>query len=220
LIEKIDGATIIFKINDKLYVYINGYFKKDSLNIFKILNNFQKKKQLIDESIEYLDIPNIFKDKYIDQMPIKDFIILKPNEITDTIKDDYTQFLNYKNKSLSLLIKEFIKSSVDKQRKIILLFLLSDEESQFTAHIIFDLITDKSFSRESKNLSEVIYNSLHWKIQKIFKISQQNFENNQKHIENLSISDIPYESRIMALKADDYIKSKAMEKLKEINLKK
>jgi len=215
LIEKIDGATIIFKINNNLYIYINGYFKKDSLNIFKKINN--KKKLSIEENIEYLDVPTIFKDKYLDQIPIKDFIILKNNEIIENIKNDYSEFLNYKNKSLSLLIKEFIKSNIDKQRKIILLFLLSDEESQFTAHIIFDLINDKTFLGESRNLSELIYNSFHWKIQKIFKISQTSFQNNQKHIENLSISDIPYESRIMALKADDYIKSKAMEKLKEIN---
>ena len=215
LIEKIDGATIIFKINNNLYIYINGYFKKDSLNIFKKINN--KKKLSIEENIEYLDVPTIFKDKYLDQIPIKDFIILKNNEIIENIKNDYSEFLNYKNKSLSLLIKEFIKSNIDKQRKIILLFLLSDEESQFTAHIIFDLINDKTFLGESRNLSELIYNSFHWKIQKIFKISQTSFQNNQKHIENLSINDIPYESRIMALKADDYIKSKAMEKLKEIN---
>ena len=98
LIEKIDGATIIFKINNNLYIYINGYFKKDSLNIFKKLNNI--KKLSIEENIEYLDVPPIFKDKYLDQIPIKDFIILKNNEIIENIKNDYSEFLNYKNKSL------------------------------------------------------------------------------------------------------------------------
>ena len=54
---------------------------------------------------------------------------------------------------------------------IIIFFLISDEESQFTAHIIFDLIADKTFLYDSQYLSDILYNSLHWKIQKIFKVN-------------------------------------------------
>ena len=110
-----------------------------------------------------------------------------------------------------------MKSSIDKQRRILILFLISDQESQFTAHIIFDLITDKSFLSGSQYIADILFDSLHWKIQKIFKISQSNFESNKKKLENISINDVPYESRILALKATHSIKSKAMDKLKEIN---
>ena len=50
-----------------------------------------------------------------------------------------------KNKSLSLLVKEFIKMNPEKQRKMLILFLIHDQESQFTAHIIYDLLTDQTF---------------------------------------------------------------------------
>lgn len=217
LIEKINGASIIFLINNTKLIYINGYFNKDSLNIFK--NNFEFKEKLktIQEKIEYIEAPLEFKERYIEQISLKDFIINTAEEIINVFKNDYNDFLSYKNKSLSVLIKEFMKSSIEKQRKIIILFLISEQEYQFTAHIIFDLITDKSFLADSQNLSDTLYNSLHWKIQKIFKSSSENFETNKKKLENISINNVPYESRIISMKAHDNIKAKAMEKLKEIN---
>ncbi len=216
LMEKINGVSLIFNNNNTCY-YINGYFNKDSLCIFKNHSLFKEKiKKLYDKS-EYLEMPIEFKDKYLEQLPLKDFILYSIDEILNIMKNDYNDFLNYKNKSLAVLIKEFVKSSIEKQRRIITLFLLSDQEYQFTAHIIFDLITDKSFLAESQYLSDIIFNSLHWKIQQIFKISNQNFENNKKKLENITINNVPYESRILAIQAPEYIKGKAMEKLKEIN---
>jgi endopeptidase La len=216
LIERINGASIIFLVNNKI-IYINGYFNKDSLNIFKNYGEYKEKINIILEKMEYIEAPTDFKEKYIDQISLRDFILYTPEEIINIFKSDYNDFLSYKNKSLSSLIKEFIKSNIEKQRRIITLFLISDQEYQFTAHIIFDLITDKSFLVESQNLSDILFNSLHWKIQKIFKISSDNFENNKKKLENISINNVPYESRIMSIKVNDNIKAKAMEKLKEIN---
>ena len=216
LTERIHGASIIFLINNKI-IYINGYFDNDPLNIFKNYNQFKNKSKQIEEELEYIDVPSDFKEKYLEQLSLKDFLINSPSTIATIIKDDYNDFLSYKNKSLSLLIKEFIKCNIEKQRKIILLLLISDQESQFTAHIIFDLITDKALILESMQLSELLFNSFHWKIQKIFKISNDNFENVKNKLENISINNIPYESRILALKTTDNIKAKATEKLKEIN---
>lgn len=216
LIEKINGATIIFFIYNKI-IYINGYFNNDSLNIFKTYEPFKNKSLLIDENIEHNDIPTEFKEKYIEQLPLRDFLINEPKDIAMMLKSDYNDFLMYKNKSLSLLIKDFVNCTIEKQRKIILLLLIADQETQFTAHIIFDLISDKSVICESIQLSELLFNSLHWKIQKIFKVSRNNFENNKAKIENLNITNVPYDSRILALKTTDNIKAKANEKLKEIN---
>jgi hypothetical protein len=215
--EKIDGATIVFFINQTTILYINGYFKKDSLNIFKKITDFDDKIKKILEDIEYINIPVEFREKYLEQLNLKDFIILKPNEVSQFMQDDYNEFLHYKNKSISLLIKDFIKMNIEKQRKIIILFLLSDEESKFTANILYDLINDQTFLNNSNQYIDILFNSFHWKIQQLLKISEHNFEENKKKLENISISDIPYESRIVTIKASDKIKSKALEKLKEIN---
>ena len=105
----------------------------------------------------------------------------------------------------------------EKQRKMLILFLIYDQETQFTAHIIYDLLSDQTFLYENEKLADILFNSLHWKIQKIFKISNSSFEDQKKKLENISINDIPYESKILALNTSEYIKSKAIEKLKEIN---
>jgi len=215
--EKIDGATIVFFISQTTILYINGYFKKDSLNIFKKITDFDNKIKKILEDIEYINIPVEFREKYLEQLNLKDFIILKPNEVSKFMQDDYNDFLHYKNKSISLLIKDFIKMNIEKQRKIIILFLLSDEESKFTANILYDLINDQTFLNNSNQYIDNLFNSFHWKIQQLLKISEYCFEENKKKLENISISDIPYESRIITIKTSDRIKSKALEKLKEIN---
>ena len=218
LIEKINGASIILSIDNNTIFYVNGYFKKDALNMCKIIyNDFKKKIISIEKDIEFIDIPSDFKDRYLEQISLRDFILMNKDDIISMIKNDYDEFINYKNKSLSVLIKEFIKSNIEKQRKIIILFLISDQDAQFTAHIIFDLISDKSYLLDSQYLSEVLFQSLHWKIQQIFKVSFDNFNSNKNKLENISINDVPYESRILTLKISNHIKNKAMEKLKEIN---
>ena len=218
LIERINGASIIFLIDSEILIYINGYFKKDALNICKLVyNDFKHKLLNIKNELEFIDIPFDFKETYLEQISLRDFILMNKDDIIKMIKDDYDQFINYKSKSLSILIKEFIKSNIEKQRKIIILFLISDQDAQFTAHIIFDLISDKSYLLDSQYLSEVLFQSLHWKIQQIFKVSYDNFMANKNKLENISINDVPYDSRIISLKTTDHIKNKAMEKLKEIN---
>ena len=234
LMDKINGASIIFCIsetetnnktdsnnatssNNYTIIYINGYFTKDSLSIFKNHSLYKDKNIVLYEKFESLDMPTEFKDKYIEQLTLRDFLLYQIDELVNLIKSDYNDFQNYKNKSLSSLIKEFIKSNIEKQRRIITLFLISEQEYQFTAHIIFDLISDKSLLSDSQYISDIIFNSLDWKIQKIFKVSNENFENSKKKIENITISNVPYESRILTLQASDNVKAKAMEKLKEIN---
>ena len=215
--EKINGVSILFQLEEGYIFYVNGYFKKDCIQYFKKFPYFKNKLIELENLFETIDAPTFFKEKYIEQISLKDFILYSCSELYELIKNDYNDFIGYKNKTLSILIKEFIKSSIEKQRKILLLFLISNEEDQFTAHIIFDLIKDKPFLNEGQNLSEMIYLSFHWKIQKVFKITKDNFENSKNKLESLTINDIPYETRIFSTKTSDAIKSKAIEKLKEIN---
>ena len=61
-----------------------------------------------------------------------------------------------------------------------------------------------------------MYNSLHWNIQQLLKKSEKEMEKiNKSFTFNEDI--IPYEKRIHLLKAPDYVKIKAHDKLKEIN---
>ena len=216
LYEKIEGASIIFKISQVEIIYVNGFFKKDSLNICRKHIHFEDKTNYIQDELEYSEIPEYFQKRALEQVSLRDFIMKSPSDIAFFIKDDYKDFVNSKKKPLAVLIKEFMKMQIEQQRRLILLFLIGDETSQFTAHIIYDLIHEQSFPNESQSIADIIYKSFDWKLQKLFKSSKQSVEAQKKKIQSLSVNDVPYESRIMMMNAPENIKAKAMEKIKEV----
>ena len=52
---------------------------------------------------------------------------------------------------------------------------------------------------------------------KIYKTNEEIVEATNNKLSNYNEETIPYEKRIHLMKVDDYVKSKAMDKLKEIN---
>ena len=69
-------------------------------------------------------------------------------------------------------------------------------------------------------MADEIFKSLHWSVQKKFKVAFKNVENYRKKLLSLNEESISYEDRIVQLKAPDYVKSKALDKLKEVNASK
>jgi len=214
IILQLEGANIYFPINNKLIV-INGYFKNDQLNLYRkdllFIDKIEKLKEI------NINVPKSFIDKYIKQLSIRDFIILTTNEISKVIIDNYNELKKNRNKTLSVLIKEFLKTNIYNQRKIISLFLMSTQEEQFNAQILFELISSNNNLFGKKSYSDDLFNSFHWSLKKLFKIIKKNIKDKKKDIDLLNFNDISYETRILSMKTTDNIKRKAIEKLKEIN---
>lgn len=216
LCEKLDGATIIIFWGDMIVMF-HGIFRKDSLGLCKWSQVYFHKMTELKEEIDFTDVPREFREKYVEQLSLRDFVLHSSKELSQMIKSDYQELMNLKNKTLSLIIKEFIKSPPERQRKILILFILHDDESKFNANIIFDLIWTQNITYQSQPLGDILYKSFHWKIQKMFQNSQKSYEESKKKIESLTVQDVPYETRIASLQVSDYVKSKAMDKVKEIN---
>ncbi len=216
--EKIEGLTLVLpNPSNNTLLLVNGLFKHDAFNVIKKHALFQQKSKNIEDDIEYLDIPKQFKKLYITQLSSRDFIYLTTREIAQMLKSDYDEFVILRNKNLSLLVKDFMKSPIERQRKIITLFLLYDSSTQFSAHVIYDLLSSQNVYIHGVPIYDLLYRSLHWKVQSLFK-QTKNLENEtKKKLSNLQISDIPYDVRIANMNASDFVKSKALEKLKEIN---
>ena len=215
LLEKIDGAIIYFPFDNEL-VKITGYFKQDTINMTRHNGTFGNKLKLLVNDTNYLDIPENFKSQFIEQISLRDFIVLSNREIILLIKRSYDELKKYKKKVLSTLINEFVKGTIEKQRRIITLFLMSTDEDQFKAHIIFDLISDQSLVFQAKPHAEQIYNSLHWSIKKNFKVVLKKIQDKKRKLESLSYSDIPYESRIVSMKVDNKVKKAMIPRSKNI----
>ena len=213
--EKINGASIHYPFSDKLIIVIDGIFKKDQINMYKYGGTFESKYKSLINDIDYLDVPFDFKNKYINQLSLRDFIVNEEKEIYDMIKKDYEESSKLKSKTTSLLIKDFIKSNQETQIKTLILLLISDNDSQVNAKIIFDLLNNNTFIGNNDIYTEQIYNNLPWSVQKILKRVIKSEDQKKKKI-NIEQNDIPYETRINLLKVSDNIKRKAFEKLKEV----
>ncbi len=114
------------------------------------------------------------------------------------------------------MFKDFLNKNIKDQYDVIVLFLLiENNEIQYMAYLLYDLINNESYLLKSQPLSEQIFNNLHWSLQKNFKSNVNKIEEYNKNI-NFKIEEIPYEKRIYLMNCDDSIKQKAIDKYKEI----
>lgn len=213
-IEKIEGADIYFPFDEKL-VIVSGYFKKDPLNMCRIGGTLGEKLKRVEEQLEYLAIDDNFKRGFLNQMSLRDFILNTEIEINGLIESAHKDLVKYRSKPLSLLVKEFITGNNYKQRYILTLFLLSDSEDQFLAHIIYDMVCNTSELLKPQPMAEEVYKSLHYSIQKLFRVAFKNVEDKVAQLHTMTENDIPYDKRIAMMKCSDAIKAKALDKFKE-----
>ena len=218
LTEKILGAKIYIPINENLIV-VTGYFKEDPLNLSRIRGTLQTKEQTIYEQLESFDIPDSFKKSYIEQISIRDFIIYEVSEICKKCHNSYNTLIKLKKGTITYIVKEFLTSDIEKQREILTLFLLNkdDTDTQFLAYLMYDMISNESYLLKPQPLAEQVFNSLHWSVQKLFKIAFRKVESINNNLINFNEDKIPYDKRIYLMKTTELVKSKAYDKLKEIN---
>ena len=194
-------------------IQINGHLQNDQMHIAK--KNFPERTANLQEAFDKINAPVEMKQRFLDQLSLRDFLLFPPSDISASFQQKYTDSTVFKNKPLSVIIKEFIKAPVEKQRDILLVFLLGDQEANFTANILFDLLQDKTFISETNTASQ-LYNSFHWKLQKILKETNTQMQNEKKKLSESINTTVPYETRILLLPINDESKAKAMEKCKEV----
>ena len=217
LFEKNNCLRIEILVNQNILI-IDGYIKKDSFNLYKkkdfLLQKINSIKNILFKKLDNTKFINL----YFEQINLKELVILTDQEIIDLVLIDYEYINKLKNKLLSVIVKEFLLSDVNDQRKILILLIISEEnESKHLAYLLYDMILTNSDTLKPQYFANEIFQSFHWSIQKIFKVEQKNI----KKIKNDILSDIDekeisYEDRIIQLKVDKVIKSKALDKLKEI----
>ena len=221
-VETLNGCRIYIRCNNKNNILIlNGYFNIDQLNIFRNHILFKNKITLLDQELDNLNINKSFKDSYLKQLSLKDFIILSIDDIINKIKTDYLNIVNYKNKSLSVLVKEFLNKDINDQINFISMFLLFDEdpEIQNMSYLLYDMICNESYLLKPSADRNFIFSNIHWSLQKEFTVINKKFTNNIKQMESFTFEEVSYEKRIYLMKSNNSVKQKAYDKLKEISNK-
>jgi len=155
-------------------------------------------------------------------LSLRDFLI---ND-KDSIFEMYRHYLNslkiFRNRPLSKIISEFIKTDLVGKRKALIQLLLdeNDTEFQYLAYLLYDTISNDDKNKPDTNEQIALFDSLPWNIKVKFKCAmKQTVEYTHNLLNSDGVNKVPMEQRICLLKVNDSVKEKAMMKLKEIKSK-
>jgi ATP-dependent Lon protease len=212
LVEDKIGASVYIRVNDNKTIVIQGLFKDDLLNISTGIKFVKEKVKSHNAALSYevLTVPAYFKNNFLKILSLRDIVVSTSEEMVSEVKKKYNDFKALQNKPLLSLINEFLLASKYRKIDILTLLLMSNEEDQKLAFILFDVFKAK----DKKDVSTEVYQSLHHSIREMLDQSKGKVEKEELELSKISESDIPYERRIGLLKTSDDVKSKALEKLK------
>jgi len=211
MVEELHGAILHLYICGKVII-IEGYFKNDNLNIIK--NNCRYKNKLLnlEKLVKIEAIEKNFSTKYIEQISLRDFVVSTINELSDQISVSYEKLHFYKDMSLTEILLTFNTSSLDRQREMLTILILSDSKSGNLASLLYDVVLKKDSPIKARQL----YLSLHTSVQKRFDLALKDFNQEIEKLKKISINDISYDKKIAMCRADENSKLKALEKFKQL----
>jgi len=163
-------------------------------------------------------------DIFIKSLGLKDYLL------NNTSKDFYNKYVGYlsqiksiRQKSISLIVKEFIADDMFTKRNTLIYLLInsSKHESQYLAYLLYDLLSNDSNGGGNIDTREqtTIFDSFNWYIKQFFKQAMKKTIQYTNELTNFDNSKIPIEQQICLMNVPDSVKEKAMMKLKEVKSK-
>lgn len=211
LLEDKQGVNVYIKNDTRVFV-IQGLISDDLLKMSHALvyvcNKIKQNKGIL--AYDTVTIPKYFRDNYIKTQNLRDTIVINKLELIEDIKKKYNDYKLLQTKPLIDLVNEFLLSSKYRKIDILTLLLMSCEDDQKLAYVLFDIFKTK----DKKNVATEIYNSLHYSIRELLDLSKEMNDKEEIKFSKITENDIPYEKRIAMMKTSDEVKTKAFEKLK------
>ena len=161
-------------------------------------------------------------DVFYKSLSLRDFLINDKDSIFELYRNYLNSLKIFRNRPLSKIISEFIKTDLFGKRKTLIQLLLdeSDTEFQYLAYLLYDTISNDDKNKPDTNEQVELFDSLPWNIKVKFKCAmKQTVEYTHNLLTSDGINKVPMEQRICLLKVNDSVKEKAMMKLKEIKSK-
>jgi ATP-dependent Lon protease len=155
---------------------------------------------------------------YLNNFSLKDLLIYSPQELYSKYTYSISQINMYSQKTLEMLVQDFISFDIYGQRTMLIQLLLDNNvDNLYIAYILYDILSnDKS---NSANDQTKIYNSLNWNCKKYLKNALQRTVEYTNELLNSETSKISLEQAIYFMKANVNVKEKALQKLKELKSK-
>ena len=205
--EETKKTLIISGIVDDLLLECTTHpFIKDKI---KSLHESKPKEQ---------DFQQMSFNKFIKALTIKELLVYSNNELYERYIGYINQTQLIKQKSISQVIKEFINGDLYSQRTTLIQLLIhnDDPEFQYLSYLLYDLLSNDTNGAIDTIEQTILFDSLPWQIKKYFREAMKSTIKYTKNLSDFNSRQFPLEQQICLLKADDYIKEKAMIKLKEV----
>jgi hypothetical protein len=215
--QKIYGIRVIIQNEtQRKTIIINGIIDDIQLDCFTNKYIDHRRKEILALSTSNMNEQRIIQN-IVDTMSFKDILIHGNDDIRKKVHMIITESNYVKNTKLDIIIKKFLELDVYSQRSMLIHLLLYtiDDEIKYICYLLYELITVNTVDTIETN--EQIYESLPFKIRAYFKdVIKHTIRNTTEITQKYDMNKITLEQQIYLLKADDYVKEKAIGKLKEI----
>jgi len=179
-------------------------------------------------------IDKIILERFIDMMSLKDFLIWGNEDIYKKYWLVVKDVSMVKQTKTDALIKRFVEMDVFSQRTMLLNLLAYDidDEIRYITYMLYDVITANNVGGSTTNSANqnyvvgetlntrdqiLIYDSFPWPAKMQFKdVMKFTVKYTQDMINKYDINRVSIEQQIYLMKVPEYIKEKAIVKLKEI----
>ena len=160
-------------------------------------------------------------ENYFKSLTLKDILIFNEQQLYDKFIGYIYQINLLKQNNINEIINEFMGSDNFTQRKTLILLLLYSENNDFKyiANLLYDLLNNENPNYIDNSEQNTIYNSLPYNCKIFFNDAIKETLKYTNKLSDFDKNKIPYEQQICLMKTKDYVKEKAMTKLKEIQAK-
>ena len=159
--------------------------------------------------------------RFIDTLTLKELFIYNIKELYDRYVGIINQVNLLKQKTIYQIVQDFVGSELYTQRNIIIQLLINSDkqEFQYIAYLLYDLLSNENNGNVDTAEQNNILDSLPWKYKQYFKEAMAQTISYTNKLHNFDNNKIPLEQQICLMKVNDYVKEKAMQKLKEVKSK-
>jgi ATP-dependent Lon protease len=159
--------------------------------------------------------------RFVDCLTIKELLIYNEDELYNKFVGYMNQIHLMKQKTISQIVKEFLNNELYGQRTTLIQLLIKDNDSEFQylAYLLYDLLSSDNQGTIDNQEQTLLFDSLPWNVKKYFRDAMKQTINYTNTLSNFDNSKIPLEQQICLMKANDIVKEKAMNKLKEVKAK-
>jgi len=160
-------------------------------------------------------------NRFIDCLTVKELLIYNHDELYNKYVGYMNQVHLTKQKTISQIVKEFLNNELYGQRTTLIQLLIKDNDSEFQylAYLLYDLLSSDNQGVIDNQEQTLLFDSLPWNVKKYFRDAMKQTIQYTNTLSNFDNSKIPLEQQICLMKANDIVKEKAMNKLKEVKAK-